>query len=63
MLTQTNTVQMYDVISNYQSHMICKIHILILNYCDFINNIVSMNLVHALLKNNIFLSVDHHDVK
>ncbi len=41
----------------------CKICILILNYYDFINNTVSMNLVHALLKNNIFLSVDHHDVE
>ncbi len=43
--------------------MMHKIHILILNYYNFINSIASMNLVHALLKNNVFLSVDHHDVK
>ena len=63
MLIQTNTVQMYDVISDYWSHMMHKICILILNYYDSINSTASMNLVHALLKNNVFLSVDHHDVE
>jgi len=63
MLIQTNTVQMYDIISDYWFHMMCKIRVLILNYYDFINSTASINSVHALLKNNVFLSVDHHDVE